>query len=242
MIPLAILAGGLATRLGSVTEKIPKSLVEIAGEPFVAHQLRGLREHGIERVVLCIGHLGEQVEEFVGDGSGFGLEVAYSSDRDKLLGTGGALRRALPQLGERFFVLYGDSYLEGDFEAVARAHAASGKLGLMTVLENHDRWDRSNVLFEQGRIARYDKTQTDGMRHIDWGLGVLDRAAFGEAPSAEAFDLPTLYRRLLELDQLAGFEVDQRFYEIGSVQGIRETTEHLLSKRMLANGSPKNSP
>ena len=231
MIPVAILAGGLATRLGSVTEKIPKSLVEIAGEPFIAHQLRGLRAQGVERVVLCIGHLGEQVQEFVGDGSTFGLEVAYSSDRDKLLGTGGALRRALPQLGERFFVLYGDSYLEADFEAVARAHGASGKLGLMTVLENHDQWDRSNVLFEHGRIVRYDKTQTEGMHHIDWGLGVLSHAAFAEAPSAEAFDLPTLYRRLLEQDQLAGFEVDQRFYEIGSAQGIRETTEHLLTKR-----------
>ena len=182
MIPVAILAGGLATRLGSVTEKIPKSLVEIAGEPFVAHQLRGLRAAGVESVVFCIGHLGEQVEEFVGDGSTFGLEVAYSSDGDKLLGTGGALRRALPQLGERFFVLYGDSYLEADFEAVARAHASSGKLGLMTVLENHDQWDRSNVLFERGCIVRYDKTQNEGMRHIDWGLGVLSHAAFAEAP------------------------------------------------------------
>ena len=231
MIPVAILAGGLATRLGSVTEKIPKSLVEIAGEPFVAHQLRGLRAAGVESVVFCIGHLGEQVEEFVGDGSTFGLEVAYSSDGDKLLGTGGALRRALPQLGERFFVLYGDSYLEADFEAVARAHTNSAKLGLMTVLENHDQWDRSNVLFEHGCIVRYDKTQNEGMRHIDWGLGVLSHAAFAEAPSADAFDLPTLYRRLLQLDQLAGFEVDRRFYEIGSVQGIRETTEHLLTKR-----------
>lgn len=232
MIPVAILAGGLATRLGPVTKKIPKSLVEIANEPFVAHQLRGLRAHGVERIVLCIGHLGEQVEEFVGDGSAFGLEVAYSSDRDKLLGTGGALRRALPQLGERFFVLYGDSYLEGDFEAIDNAHAASGKLGLMTVLENHDRWDRSNVLFEHGRIVRYDKSETEGMHHIDWGLGVLDHVAFAEAPAAEAFDLSTLYRRLLQTDQLAGFEVDQRFYEIGSAQGIQETTEYLLSKRI----------
>ncbi|HEY6723921.1 MAG TPA: nucleotidyltransferase family protein [Polyangiaceae bacterium] len=231
MIPVAILAGGLATRLGAVTKKIPKSLVEIAGEPFVAHQLRGLHAQGIERVVLCIGHLGEQVEEFVGDGSAFGLEVAYSSDRDKLLGTGGALRRALPQLGERFFVLYGDSYLEGDFAAIDASHATSGKLGLMTVLENNDRWDRSNVLFEHGRILRYDKSETEGMHHIDWGLGVLDHAAFAQAPSAEAFDLPTLYRRLLQTDQLAGFEVDRRFYEIGSAQGIQETTEYLLSKR-----------
>ena len=228
MIPLVILAGGLATRLGSVTERIPKSLVEIAGEPFISHQLRLLRRQGIECVVLCIGHLGQQIESFVGDGGRWGLRVAYSFDGDTLLGTGGAIQRALPKLGERFFVLYGDSYLEGDLGVIERAHLDSDKLGLMTVLRNDDRWDRSNVMFENGRITRYDKTQrTRDMRYIDWGLGVLRAEAFDHAPGEGAFDLPSLYRRLLELDQLAGFEVDHRFYEIGSATGIRDTESHL---------------
>jgi NDP-sugar pyrophosphorylase family protein len=232
MIPLALLAGGLATRLRPVTETIPKSLVPIAGEPFIAHQLRLVAKQGVERVVLCIGHLGEMVREFVGNGSRWGIDVAYSPDGGKLLGTGGALKQALPELGERFFVLYGDSYLEGDFAAVARAHESQGKLGLMTVLENHGRWDRSNVVYQDGRILVYDKTQerTD-MVHIDWGLGVLSADAFAQAPKGEVFDLPALYRRLLEMNELAGFEVHDRFYEIGSAKGIAETEAHIESQR-----------
>src|SRR5690606_35723233 len=203
-----------------------------AGKPFISHQLELIRSQGVERVVVCVGHLGELVQAFVGDGRRWGLTVAYSSDEDKLLGTGGALKRAVPKLGERFFVLYGDSYLEGDFEAVARAHSESGKLGLMTVLRNDDQWDRSNIVFSEGRIQRYDKTQrTQGMHHIDWGLGVLSAKAFADAPPADSFALASLYSRLLEKDQLAGFEVTRRFYEIGSTGGIRETEEYLLSKR-----------
>ena len=231
MIPVAILAGGLATRLRPVTETIPKSLIEVAGEPFISHQLRLIRQQGLERVVLCIGHLGEMVQEVVGNGNNWGLEVDYSSDHDKLLGTGGAVKKALPKLGERFFVLYGDSYLDDDFGAVEQAHATSGKLALMTVLRNRDRWDRSNVVFSDGQIKRYDKThRSSDMHYIDWGLGVLRAEAFAESSSIDAFDLASVYRRLLATDQLAGFEVNQRFYEIGSSEGIRETEAYLARK------------
>ncbi len=233
MIPVAILAGGLATRLRPITETIPKSLVEIAGEPFILHQLRLIRSQGLKRVVLCIGHLGEMVQGVVGNGSAWGLKVEYSSDKDKLLGTGGALRQALPSLGERFFVLYGDSYLDDDFGAVERAHTASGKLALMTVLRNRDQWDRSNVVFSDGQIKRYDKNhRTYDMHYIDWGLGVLRAEAFAETPSTEVFDLASVYRRLLDANQLAGFEVNRRFYEIGSSEGIRETEAYLAEKRL----------
>jgi N-acetyl-alpha-D-muramate 1-phosphate uridylyltransferase len=231
MIPVAILAGGLATRLRPITESIPKSLIDVAGEPFISHQLRLIRRQGLERVVLCIGHLGERVQAVVGNGRSWGLQVEYSSDQDKLLGTGGALKKALPLLGERFFVLYGDSYLDDDFGAIERAHAASGRLGLMTVLRNRDRWDRSNVVFHDGQIKRYDKShRTTDMQYIDWGLGVLRAEAFLEPPGNDAFDLASVYRRLLDAEQLAGFEVTQRFYEIGSSEGIRETEAYLASK------------
>jgi N-acetyl-alpha-D-muramate 1-phosphate uridylyltransferase len=231
MIPVAILAGGLATRLRPITETIPKSLIEVAGEPFISHQLRLIRKQGLERVVLCIGHLGEMVQAVVGNGNGWGLEVEYSSDKDKLLGTGGAIKKALPKLGPRFFVLYGDSYLDDDFGAVERAHQASGKLALMTVLRNHDRWDRSNIVFSDGQIKRYDKThRTSDMHYIDWGLGVLSAGAFTESSATDAFDLESVYRRLLDADQVAGFEVNRRFYEIGSSQGIRETEAYLAAK------------
>ena len=117
-LPVAILAGGLATRLGEITKTIPKALVEVAGEPFVVHQLALLRNAGVQRVVLCVAHLGEQIEAVLGDGRDYGIEVVYSNDGGELLGTGGALRHALPLLGDSFFVLYGDSYLICDYAAV----------------------------------------------------------------------------------------------------------------------------
>ncbi len=228
MIPVAILAGGLATRLRPLTETIPKSLIEVAGEPFISHQLRLLQKVGIRRVVICVGHLGEMIEQVVGIGEAWGLAVSYSSDADKLLGTGGAIKKALPALGERFFILYGDSYLDSDFSTVERAHSASGKQGLMTVVRNDDQWDRSNVLYRDGKIVSYDKAhRTADMHHIDWGLGVLCAQALDAYPEAEAFDLARVYRELLNIDQLAGFEVNRRFYEIGSPEGIRETEEYI---------------
>jgi NDP-sugar pyrophosphorylase family protein len=147
MLPIAILAGGLATRLRPITETIPKALIEVAGEPFLAHQLRLLRRYGFERVVLCVGYLGEMIQAFAGNGAAFGLRVEYAFDGPQLLGTGGALRRALPLLGERFAVIYGDSYLPCDYQAALAAFDDSGKLGLMSVYRNEGRWDTSNVEF-----------------------------------------------------------------------------------------------
>ena len=150
MLPVAILAGGLGTRLKPLTEAIPKALVEINGKPFLAHQLELLRARGVGRVVLCVGHLGEMIREFAGDGARFGVEVRYSFDGAALRGTAGALRNALPLLRGRFFVLYGDSYLTCDYAAVERAFMESGKPALMTVFRNEGRWDRSNVEFDGG--------------------------------------------------------------------------------------------
>jgi len=166
MLPVAILAGGLATRLRPITEKIPKALMEVNGEPFLAHQLRLLHRNGIRRVVLCVGYLAEMIEEYAGDGSRFGMEIQYSPDGPVLRGTAGALAQALPLLGDRFFVLYGDSYLPCDYAAVQRAFEESGKQALMTVYRNESRWDTSNVQFEDGRILLYDKKRrTPSMRH-----------------------------------------------------------------------------
>jgi len=226
-LPVAILAGGLATRLRPITEKIPKALVDVAGKPFVVRQLDYLRRQGITRVVLCLGYLGEQVEAVVGDGSAFGLEVRYSWDGPRLLGTGGALKQALPLLGEQFFVFYGDSYLPIDFRAVERDFLASGKLALMTVLKNGDRWDKSNVLFRHGGIAEYDKrAPRPEMAHIDYGLGVLSASVLENVRANEPFDLADIYRNLSVQGLLAGHEVFERFYEIGSHKGLEETIEY----------------
>ncbi len=228
MLPVAILAGGLATRLRPLTETIPKSLVEINGEPFLWHQLRLLRENGVDRVVMCVSHLGEQVRDSAGDGRQFGLHVDYSFDGDILLGTAGALKRAQSLLGESFFVLYGDSYLPIDMRAVEKAFLSSGKAGLMTVYSNEGQWDTSNVEFVDGRIVAYDKkVRTGRMRYIDYGLGILHASALARVPAETSFDLANLYQQLLGVGELAAFEAPQRFYEIGSFSGIEELSSHL---------------
>lgn len=222
-LPVAILAGGLATRLRPITEKIPKALVDVAGEPFVFRQLRYLRDQGIRRVVLCIGYLGEMVQDVVGDGSKFGIDVAYSIDGDVLLGTGGALKRALALLDERFFVLYGDSFLPVEFAPVERAFVASRKKALMTVLKNGNQWDKSNVFFRDGELVEYNKRNPRlEMEFIDYGLGVLTGSVLDEYPDGEPFDLADVYHALSLEHQLAGYEVHKRFYEIGSHSGLKE--------------------
>jgi NDP-sugar pyrophosphorylase family protein len=221
--PVAILAGGLATRLRPITERVPKVLLPVAGKPFLAHQLALLRQQGIARAVLCLGHLGDMVQRDFGDGSAHGVKLEYSFDGPVLLGTGGALKRALPLLGEKFFVLYGDSYLPIDFSPVADFFERSGKLGLMTVFQNEGRYDTSNVVFGDGEIQVYDKkNKVPEMRHIDYGLSVFKASAFDEWPGDKPFDLADVMQRLVARKQLAGFEVRQRFYEIGSHEGLAE--------------------
>jgi D-sedoheptulose 7-phosphate isomerase len=226
--PVAILAGGLATRLGPLTREMPKCLIDVGGRPFVLHQLRNLHHEGVRRVVLCLGHLGQKVVDVVGDGAAFGMEVAYSFDGPELCGTGGALKRALPLLGESFFVLYGDSWLDCSYAAVQHAYESSGKRALMTVFHNKKQWDTSNVEFRDGRILAYNKVnRTERMHYIDYGLGVLDRRAFDGVAGASVFDLAMVYQAMLKRDQLVGFEVTNRFFEIGSLAGIEETRTHM---------------
>lgn len=233
MLPIAILAGGLATRLRPVTERMPKSLLELNGEPFIRHQLRLLQAKGVRRVVLCAGFLGEMIRDVVRDGREFGMEVEYSFDGAALLGTAGAIKNALPLLGEAFLTLYGDSYLTCDYAAVARAFEGSGKPALMTVFRNSGKWDSSNVEFRGGEILAYSKkNRTPQMEYIDYGLGVFSGKVFERAPAGQAFDLAELYGRLLAEGQLAGFEVRERFYEIGSVAGLEETAQFLMSQRV----------
>lgn len=228
MLPVAILAGGLATRLRPATVSVPKALLPVAGRPFIAWQLELLARQGVTQVILCLGFLGEQIRAAVGDGGGFGLEIRYSFDGNSLLGTGGALRHALPSLGTAFFVLYGDSYLPCSFARIQAAYYAARAPALMTVLRNQDRWDKSNVLYSNGRIVEYNKrSATADMAHIDYGLGVLSARTLQERADGAAFDLADLYHELSLRGALAGFEVDERFYEIGSPAGLLDTERYL---------------
>lgn len=230
--PVVILAGGLATRLYPITENIPKSLVEVAGKPFILHQLELLSHQGISRVVLCVGHLGEQIVALLGDGQAFGLNIRYSFDGTVLVGTGGAIQQALPLLDETFFVLYGDSYITCDYKAVYESFLESKQMGMMTIYRNESLWDKSNIIFENGTILKYDKNNySSDMHFIDYGLSILRSDVFTSRPVGQRFDLADIYRHMVAEKQMAGFEVFTRFYEIGSHMGLEETRIHLENRR-----------
>jgi NDP-sugar pyrophosphorylase family protein len=223
---VCILAGGLGTRLGERVADTPKPLLEVAGEPFLKHQLRLLARYGIGRVVLCVGYRGEDIQSRIGEQL-FGIAIRYSFDRPGLDGTLGAIRRALPLLGERFLVLYGDTYLRIDYAAVARSWRQADTPAVMTVLRNDGRWDTSNVIYRDGMVVRYDKrSPTPDMRWIDYGLGGLTAGALDRVLNSEN-DLAVLYGRLAETGELLGFEATERFYEIGTPRALTETEEFL---------------
>ncbi len=219
--PLALLAGGLATRMRPLTGTIPKSLLEVAGKPFLDHQLALFARQDVRRVVVCAGFLGEMMQDFAGDGARWGLNIEWSFDGNQLLGTGGALMRALPLLGDEFIVTYGDSYLDEPFAPIVEDFRASGKPALMTVFRNEGRYDTSNIEFEGGCLKRYDKVNlTPAMNHIDYGLQVLNAQALDGWPNGQKFDLSAVYSSLVEQGRMAGYETALRFHEIGSREGL----------------------
>ncbi len=221
---VAILAGGLATRMHPATLQVAKSMLPLAGQPMLGHQLRLLARQGVAEVVLCCGHLEEQLRGYAGDGSRWGLRVLYTSDGPTPLGTGGALCAALPLLGERFLVLYGDSFVTAPLTPVWTAFVQSDREALMTVFQNEGQWDASNVRFEDGQILAYSKTERDPkMRHIDYGINCFAADAFRDWPFGARFDLADVQTGLLRRGQLAGFGMAERFYEIGSPTGFAET-------------------
>ena len=224
--PICILAGGPGTRLGERVAETPKPLLEVAGEPFLLHQLRLLAQHGAEQVVLCVGYLGEKIESEIG-AARFGVEIEYSYDGPGLDGTLGALRRARGLLGDRFLILYGDTYLRLDYRAAVAAWIAGGCVGLMTVLRNDGRWDTSNVVQAKGRVLAYDKrAPTAEMHWIDYGLGGLEARALDLVGEDER-DLAALYQHLAATGELCAYEARERFYEIGRPEGLAETDAFL---------------
>ena len=223
---VCILAGGRGRRLGPRVSDIPKPLLEVGGEPFLFHQLRLLGRHGARRVVLCVGYLGERIQERIGSRR-FGLRIEYSFDGPEPEGTLGAIRRAQPLLGDRFLILYGDTYLRLDYHAAADEWVRSGCLGLMVVLRNDGQWDQSNTVYADNRVIAHDKwAPTSRMRWIDYGLGGLTAQALDRVPASEG-DLSSLYKQLAELGELCGYEAHERFYEIGRPEGLAETEAFL---------------
>ncbi len=234
-LPCVILAGGLGTRMRSFTSDIPKALVPVRGRPFADLQLQRLREGGVSRVIYCIGHLGSALRGHLGDGSGHGLQIDYVDEGEELRGTAGALRLAYDMglLPPVFHVLYGDSYLTLDLDAVEAAHLRGNLPAQMTVLRNAGRWDRSNVVLGDGMVLRYEPDPAvnhPGMDWIDYGLSTVDRELVAElVPGGTVVQLPGVWNRLSLAGRLGGFEVSHRFYEVGSPSGLRELEEHLAA-------------
>jgi NDP-sugar pyrophosphorylase family protein len=240
MVQVVILAGGLGTRMWPRTATVPKALLPVAGRPFAEHQVELLAASGADDIVFAIGHHGDMIRRALGDGTRWGVRIRYSDEGSDLRGTGGAVRlfAASGHADEVFAVLYGDSYLPVDYAAVWDAYQNGHAPALMTVLENHDRWDTSNAALGSDRRLRYRKGAggANGMTHIDYGLSVLARDLVLErVPPDGASDLADLFADLGDRDELAGYEVRERFYEIGSDRGLRDL-EELLAPKAAARG------
>lgn len=223
LYPVVILAGGLATRLRPLTENLPKALVKVGGKPFIYHQLRLLGSRGIRKVIISAWYRGNMIRDYVGDGSRFELDVQYVFDGDVPLGTGGAIRKALPLLDTPFFVLYGDSYLPCNYAEIQKYFETHQRPALMTIFHNRGKWDTSNVEMADGKILDYNKkTPTPRMAHIDYGLGIFTPEVFADLPEGQAVDLAEIYQKLAASGELLAYEVQERFYETGSLEGLRE--------------------
>lgn len=244
-----ILAGGLGTRMRPATTRMPKTLLPVAGQPFAYWQMKMLASRGVTDVLYAVGYLGEQVEDYVNDGSEWGVSVRYSYEAEDLLGTGGALRLALDRglLADSFFVIYGDSYLTVEFQPIEETFRARSEPALMTILKTDGRWGPNNVIFEQDKILLYHKgpsRRSAEMRHIDYGLLALEsRLIKSRIGSGEVNDLADLLARLSLEGALAGYEVPNRFYEIGSPKGFADLEAHLAGQRAADTGlSGKGAP
>ena len=228
MLPIAILAGGFATRLGEFSKNLPKSLIDINGRPFVDWQMELLADAGYTKFIFCLSHKSTLIQGHLGDGSKFGVQIKYSLDGDAQLGTGGAIKKALPLLGSKFAVIYGDSYLPIDFNKVEKNFIQTRAQALMTVYRNEGSFDSSNVEFVKGQLTKYDKKNTNPrMFYIDYGLSYFQNQVFDTYPSDTSFDLSEVSYALSQSKKLSGFEVFRRFYEIGSVSGIRDLSTAL---------------
>jgi MurNAc alpha-1-phosphate uridylyltransferase len=229
MLSLAILAGGVASRLMPITKNTPKSLVLINDKPFIHYQLEYLKKQKIKNIVLCVGHFGKMIENEIGDGKKYGLSIKYSYDGKNLLGTGGAIKKALPMLDETFYIMYGDSLLPINYKTIEKKFLASNKPALMTMIKNNNQWDKSNILYNGKYIVEYNKKNPTGkMKYVDYGLGILSKAAFKSFKKQRSFDLGDLYHQLSIEKKLGSYLVKKRFYEIGSHQGLLDTSDFIM--------------
>lgn len=231
-VQVVVLMGGLGTRLKEYTKTTPKPLVKVGDKPFFDYQLELLKGHGFRKFLFLIGYRAEMIEEYYGDGSDKGISITYCYDGEKLLGTGGAIRRAYDYLEEDFLLIYGDSFMDIDYEeSVYRFYEGkkSGHRALMTVMRNHDRFDKSNVVLSGNEIVLYDKhNTTPEMDAIDYGVGMFEKSLFADFEEDTPFDVAVIQNRLSKEGRLTAHIVTKRFYEIGSPASLKEFSEYVI--------------
>ena len=234
MLPIAILCGGTGTRMSHITDN-PKSLIEVDGKPFIFHQLELLNKNKFRKIVLCINHLGDMIRYVVGDRYK-NLDIKYSLDPEgKPAGTAGVIKNALPNLGNFFFVMYGDSYLPIDYFRLQTFFMAYSyeyqNIGVLAINKNNNQFDKSNIEYRNGRILKYEKTkESKAMEYIDYGISAFDKNAFQRLGNG-SHDLSEVYENLLKRNELIGYEIKSRFYEIGSPEGLKDFKEYICSQK-----------
>lgn len=230
MYDIIILCGGEATRLHPLTKYMPKSLITINGTPFINHQLKLLQKRGFRNVVLATGFLGEKIKGVVKHNH-YDLDISFSDDGDRKLGTGGAIKNAFPLLSNTFFILYGDSYLSIDYANIQNYYAKNNIPGaLMTVYRNTNKKHKNNIVTNGKNILQYDKENFNSrMEYIDYGITIANKSIFSIIDDVE-FDLQKLYKKLVNMNKLYAYEIKQRFYEIGSFEGIQEFEKYIKER------------
>lgn len=220
---IVILTGGLATRLSPLTDNIPKSMIRVGNKPFLQHQIELLKGNGVLDIVLCVGHLSYMIKDYFGDGRRFGVNIQYSDEGENLLGTGGALKKAEPLLEDEFFLVYGDSYLMFDYQAIESYYKKFQAFCILVVYKNQNLYDKSNIRLKDSLVTAYDKTNPDGkLIYIDAGLSILRKEVLNQIPLVTPSPLEELYQKIIAKREMLAYEVNQRFYEIGSAQGLKE--------------------
>ena len=222
----AILLGGLGSRVASISKKKPKALVDINGKPFIDWQLNYLKKQGFKNIIMCVGHMSKQIIDFVGNGERYNLKIEYSDDGEKLLGTGGSIKKALPLLNQSFFILYGDSFLPINYIDVEKIFLKKQNLALMTIIKNSNKWDKSNVHLDGSKVNYNKKYPNIHMKHIDYGLSVVNASVFDNYKEIDKFDLSDVFYTLSKDNLLRVHEIKKRFYEIGSVKGLEDTIKY----------------
>jgi len=217
------MAGGLATRLRPLTEDTPKSLILIEGKPFLQYQIELLNRNGIKEIVLCLGYMGNKIEDYFGNGNRFGVKIKYSYE-DNLLGTGGALKLVEPHLDEHFFLIWGDSYVRLDYQEMYAFHIKNDRKFevTMAIFYNIRNYDKSNIAYEHGKIKKYEKHSKDVLKYIDAGIMVINKELLERIPVSRVFQIEEIFSQLAKQEKIQPFLIKKRYYEIGSIKGLNQ--------------------